>query len=97
MASPLAKQVASCNRRARDRGLAHTLTTLDWQRTLDFFDHKCVCTAVVQRGQLIISSRLLMEVVQHTVIVCHRVPPVMWQRRHLLLGSSRHRLSVESG
>jgi len=42
MASPLAKQVASCNRRARDRGLAHTLTTLDWQRTLDFFDHKCV-------------------------------------------------------
>ncbi len=36
MASSLAKQVASCNRRARDRGLAHTLTTLDWQRTVDF-------------------------------------------------------------
>lgn len=42
MASSLAKQVASCNRRARDRGLAHTLTTLDWQRTLNFFEHHCV-------------------------------------------------------
>ena len=42
MASPLAKQVAFCNRRARDRGLAHTLTTLDWQRTLDFFEQKSV-------------------------------------------------------
>lgn len=42
MASSLAKQVALCNRRARDRGLAHTLTTLDWQRTLNFFEHHCV-------------------------------------------------------
>lgn len=42
MTSSLAKQVASCNRRARDQGLAHTLTTLDWQRTLDFFKHHCV-------------------------------------------------------
>ena len=41
MTSALAKQVASCNRRARDRGVAHTLTTLDWQRTLEFFDHRC--------------------------------------------------------
>ncbi len=42
MASALAKQVAFCNRRARHRGLAHTLTPLDWQSTLDFFDQKCV-------------------------------------------------------
>ncbi len=42
MASSLAKQVASCNQRARDRGLAHTITMLDWQRTLDFFDQHCV-------------------------------------------------------
>ena len=42
MTSSFAKQVASCNRRARDQGLAHTLTTLDWQRTLDFFKHHCV-------------------------------------------------------
>ena len=42
MTSAFAKQVASCNRRARERGAAHTLTTLDWQRTLEFFDHHCV-------------------------------------------------------
>ncbi len=42
MASQLAKQVAACNRRAKERGLEGSLTTRDWQRTLEFFGHKCV-------------------------------------------------------
>ncbi|GLV61193.1 hypothetical protein KDH_80090 [Dictyobacter sp. S3.2.2.5] len=41
MASALAKQVAVCNKRARVRGLAGTLTTLDWQRSLDHFKQRC--------------------------------------------------------
>lgn len=41
MASALAKQVAACNRRARERGLAGTLTTLDWQHSLEFFKQQC--------------------------------------------------------
>ncbi|GHO80286.1 hypothetical protein KSD_80570 [Ktedonobacter sp. SOSP1-85] len=41
MATALAKQVAACNQRSRERGLAGTLTTLDWQRTLNFFDQRC--------------------------------------------------------
>jgi hypothetical protein len=41
MASALAKQVAACNKRSRERGLAGTLTTLDWQRSLDFFEQRC--------------------------------------------------------
>ena len=41
MASQIAKQVAACNRRAKERGLAGTLTTLDWQRTLEFFHNQC--------------------------------------------------------
>ena len=41
MASALAKQVAACNRRSREKGLAGTLTTLDWQRSLAFFDQRC--------------------------------------------------------
>jgi len=41
MVSALAKQVAACNKRSRERGLAGTLTALDWQRSLDFFDQRC--------------------------------------------------------
>lgn len=41
MASALAKQVAACNKRSRERGLAGNLTTLDWQRSLDFFEQRC--------------------------------------------------------
>ena len=41
MASALAKQVAAENRRARSMGMAGTLTTLDWQRTLKAFRGCC--------------------------------------------------------
>jgi HNH endonuclease len=41
MASALAKQVAVCNKRSREKGLAGTLTTLDWQRSLEFFNQQC--------------------------------------------------------
>lgn len=41
MASTLAKQVATANRRARDRGLEGSLSTLDWQRALTFFEGRC--------------------------------------------------------
>ncbi|GHO70407.1 hypothetical protein KSC_092990 [Ktedonobacter sp. SOSP1-52] len=46
MATALAKQVATCNRRSRERGLVGTLTTLDWQRTLNFFDQLCAAYCV---------------------------------------------------
>ena len=47
MALSQAKQVAACNRRARDRGLVGTLSTLDWQRTLEFFHYRCAyCNAM---------------------------------------------------
>lgn len=42
MSSPLTKQVSAANRRARERGLVGSLTTLDWQHSLDHFDHRCV-------------------------------------------------------
>ena len=41
MATALAKQVAEANRRARRMGMAGTLTTLDWQRTLEAFGGCC--------------------------------------------------------
>jgi len=41
MASTLAKQVATANRRARDRGLEGSLSTLDWQRSLAYFKGGC--------------------------------------------------------
>lgn len=41
MSSPVAKQVSAANRRARERGLVGSLTALDWQRSLDHFDHRC--------------------------------------------------------
>ncbi len=41
MASALAKQVAAANQRARSMGMAGTLTTLDWRRTLEAFGGRC--------------------------------------------------------
>lgn len=41
MASPLAKQVAACNKRAREKGVEGTLSVFEWQRSLDYFAGVC--------------------------------------------------------
>ena len=41
MTSALAKQVMTANQRAKSMGVAGTLTTLDWRRTLDAFGWRC--------------------------------------------------------
>lgn len=41
MTSALAKQVMAANQRAKSMGVAGTLTTLDWRRTLEAFGGRC--------------------------------------------------------
>jgi hypothetical protein len=41
VASLLAKQVMAANRRAKDMGVAGTLSVLDWRRTLEAFGGRC--------------------------------------------------------
>lgn len=41
MASSLTKQVATANRRSRDRGLEGSLSTFDWRRACTFFEGRC--------------------------------------------------------
>lgn len=42
------KKVANHRREARKRGLPNTLTTMQWQRALDYFGHRC---AICNRSQ----------------------------------------------